>query len=127
MRASLVALVFLGGGIGSVARYALASAVQREMPGPFPSGTFAVNLLGSFAIGLVGALGLERAAISPEARVFLMVGILGGFTTFSSFAWETLGLISVRDVLRATLYVAGSVFFGLLGAWLGRLLGRIGT
>jgi len=127
VRASLVALVFLGGGIGSVARYALASAVQREMPGPFPSGTFAVNLLGSFAIGLVGALGLERAAISPEARVFLMVGILGGFTTFSSFAWETLGLISVRDVLRATLYVAGSVFFGLLGAWLGRLLGRIGT
>jgi len=127
VRASLVALVFLGGGIGSVARYALASAVQREMPGPFPSGTFAVNLLGSFAIGLVGALGLERAAISPEARVFLMVGILGGFTTFSSFAWETLGLLSVRDVLRATLYVAGSVFFGLLGAWLGRLLGRIGT
>jgi CrcB protein len=127
VRASLVALVFLGGGIGSVARYALASAVQREMPGPFPSGTFAVNLLGSFAIGLVGALGLERAAISPEARVFLMVGLLGGFTTFSSLAWETLGLLTVRDVLRATLYVALSVFLGLLGAWLGRLLGRIAT
>jgi fluoride exporter len=127
VRGTLVALVFVGGGIGSVLRYALATAVQRSAPGPYPSGTFAVNLAGCFAIGLVGALGLERAAISPEARVFLMVGILGGFTTFSSFAWETLGLLSVRDVLRATLYVAGSVFLGLLGAWLGRLLGRVGT
>ena len=56
-----------------------------------------------------------------------MVGILGGFTTFSSFAWETLGLLTLRDVLRAALYVAGSVFLGLVGVWLGRLLGRIGT
>jgi CrcB protein len=127
VRPGLLALVFIGGGIGSVLRYALATAVQRGSPGPFPSGTFAVNLLGSFAIGLVGALGLERAAISPEARVFLMVGLLGGFTTFSSLAWEALGLLSVRDVLRATLYVAGSVFLGVLGAWLGRLLGRMGT
>jgi len=127
VRPSLLALVFLGGGIGSVFRYVLATAVQRVSPGPFPSGTFAVNLLGSFAIGLVGALGLERAAISPEARVFLMVGILGGFTTFSSLAWETLGLLTVRDVLRATLYVGGSVLLGLCGAWLGRLLGRIAT
>jgi CrcB protein len=127
MRPGLLALVFVGGGIGSVLRYALATGVQRAAPGPFPLGTFAVNLAGCFAIGLVGALGLERAAISPEARVFLMVGILGGFTTFSSFAWETLGLLSVRDILRATLYVAGSVFLGLAGAWLGRLLGRLGT
>ncbi|MGE5715889.1 MAG: fluoride efflux transporter FluC, partial [Acidobacteriota bacterium] len=67
MRLSLVLLVFVGGGIGSVARYAMATALQRTLPGPFPVGTFAVNLLGCFAIGLVGALGLERAAISPEA------------------------------------------------------------
>ncbi len=127
LRPSLVALVFLGGGVGSVLRYVLASAVQHAAPGPFPSGTILVNVVGSFAVGLVGALGLERAAISPEARVFLMVGLLGGFTTFSSLAWEALGLLSVRDVLRATLYVAGSVILGLLGAWLGRLLGRMAT
>ncbi len=127
MRPSLVVLVFVGGGIGSICRYLLATGLQRSLPGPFPVGTFVVNLVGSFTIGLVGALGLERAAISPEARVFLMVGILGGFTTFSSFAWETLGLLSVRDLLRATLYVAGSVVLGLIGVWLGRLLGRIGT
>ena len=125
MRPALVALVFVGGGVGSVLRYALATAVQRALPGSFPAGTFLVNLAGCFAVGAVGALGLERAALSPEARTFLMVGILGGFTTFSSFAWETLGLLSVRDVARAGLYVGGSVALGLLGAVLGRALGRV--
>lgn len=127
MRPGLLLLVFAGGGIGSVLRYVLATTVQKGTGGPFPAGTFAVNVLGCFGIGLVGALGLERAAISPEARVFLMIGLLGGFTTFSSFAWESLGLLSVRDALRTALYLGGSVFLGLLGAWLGRLLGRIGT
>ncbi len=127
MKPSLLVLVFVGGGIGSVARYAMSAALQRSAPGPFPVGTFSVNLAGCFAIGVVGALGLERAALSPEARTFLMVGILGGFTTFSSFAWETLGLLSVRDVLRASLYVGGSVFLGLLGALLGRSIGRLGS
>lgn len=125
MKAGLVVLVFVGGGLGSVLRYALATVVQRAAPGAFPAGTFLVNLAGCFAIGVVGALGLERAALSPEARTFLMVGILGGFTTFSSFAWETLGLLTVRDVSRAALYVAGSVVLGLLGATIGRALGRI--
>jgi CrcB protein len=127
MRPSLFLLVFLGGGIGSVCRYAMATTLQKNFPGPFPVGTFFVNLLGCFVIGVVGALGLERAAISPEARTFIMVGILGGFTTFSSFAWESLGLLTVRDLLRASLYVGGSVFCGLLGAFLGRSMGRIGA
>jgi CrcB protein len=127
MRPFFLLLVFVGGGIGSVCRYAMATALQKGLPGPFPVGTFFVNLLGCFVIGLVGALGLERAAISPEARTFIMVGILGGFTTFSSFAWESLGLLTVRDLLRASLYVGGSVFLGLLGAFLGRAIGRIGA
>lgn len=127
MRVSLVLLVFVGGGIGSVCRYAMATALQRTYPGPFPVGTFTVNLLGCFAMGVVGALGLERAALSPETRTFIMVGILGGFTTFSSFAWESLGLLGVRDLFRASLYVGGSVFCGLLGAFLGRAMGRIGA
>lgn len=127
MRPSLLLLVFVGGGIGSVCRYAMSTALQRTLPGPFPAGTFTVNLAGCFAIGLVGALGLERAAISPEARLFIMVGLLGGFTTFSSFAWEALGLLTVKDILRATLYVGGSVFCGLLGTFLGRAIGRMGA
>lgn len=125
MRLSLVLLVFAGGGVGSVLRYGLATAVQRVTPGAFPAGTFLVNLAGCFAIGVVGTLGLERAGLSPEARTFLMVGVLGGFTTFSTFAWETLGLLSVKDVARAVLYVGGSVGLGLLGAVLGRALGRM--
>ena len=127
MRPGLVLLVFVGGGIGSVARYLLATTVQRNTPEGFPFGTFLVNLIGCFAVGFVGALGLERAALSPEARTFLMVGILGGFTTFSSFAWETLGLLSVRELLRAALYVGGSVVLGLLGTAAGRALGRVGA
>jgi CrcB protein len=127
MRPGLVLLVFVGGGAGSVARYLLATTVQRSAPGGFPFGTFVVNLIGCFAIGVVGALGLERAALSPEARTFLMVGILGGFTTFSSFTWETLGLLSARDLLRAALYAGGSVALGLLGTALGRALGRFGA
>jgi fluoride exporter len=125
LKPSLLALAFVGGGIGSVCRYAMTLALQQRLPGPLPIGTFSVNLAGCFAIGLVGALGLERAALSPEARTFLMVGILGGFTTFSSFAWETLELLTARDVLRATLYVGGSVLLGLTGAFLGRALGRL--
>jgi len=117
-------LVFVGGGIGSVCRYALGTRLQKTFPGPFPVGTFTVNAVGCLAIGLVAALGFERAALSPEARVFLMVGILGGFTTFSSFAYETLGLASIGDAARAVLYVASSVAAGLVGVWLGRALGR---
>jgi fluoride exporter len=127
MRPSLVFLVFVGGGIGSVARYLLATTVQRNAPGGFPFGTFLVNMIGCFAIGLVGALGLERAALTPDARAFLMAGVLGGFTTFSALTWETLVLLSARDVLRATLYVGGSVGLGLLGTVLGRAIGRIGA
>jgi CrcB protein len=126
MRPGLVLLVFVGGGAGSVARYLLATAVQRVAPGGFPLGTFLVNLVGCFAVGVVGALGLERAALSPEARTFLMVGVLGGFTTFSAFTWETLGLLGTRDLARAALYAGGSVFLGLAGTALGRAIGRAG-
>ena len=125
MQRGLYVLVFVGGGVGSVCRYLLGTRLQKAFPGPFPIGTFVVNALGCLAIGLVAALGLERAALSPEARVFLMVGILGGFTTFSSFAYETLGLVSIGDAARAALYVGASVFAGLAGAWLGRGLGRV--
>jgi CrcB protein len=125
LKPSLLLLAFVGGGIGSACRYALTLALHKSLPGPFPVGTFSVNLAGCFAIGLLGALGLERAAIPPEARTFLIVGVLGGFTTFSSFAWETLELLSARDVLRAAVYACGSVVLGLLGVFLGRALGRL--
>jgi CrcB protein len=125
MKLSSLVLAFLGGGIGSACRYAMTLVVQRSLPGPFPTGTFSVNLLGCFAIGLLGTLGLERAALSPEARTFLIVGVLGGFTTFSSFAWETLELLTARDFLRTGAYACGSLVLGLAGVYVGRAAGRL--
>ncbi len=83
--------VFIGGGIGSLARFLLSGAVQRSMGGIFPWGTLSVNVLGAFAIGAVWAAA-GRYDLLPGARAFIFVGIFGGFTTFSSFSLETWGL-----------------------------------
>lgn len=123
-RPALLGLVFLGGGLGSVLRYLLGVSVQRHALSAFPLGTLVVNLLGCLAVGFLGTLGLERAAFSPETRTFLLVGLLGGFTTFSSFAWETLALLSARQAALSLLYLTGSLAGGVGGAYLGRLLGR---
>ena len=122
-----ILLVFIGGGLGAVARYLLQGAVYRFTGASFPYGTIVVNILGCFTIGLLMSSMEERFMAAPSLRIFLTIGILGGFTTFSSFAWETLGLLSVKDVLRAALYVGGSIFLGLLGTLLGRSIGRLGA
>jgi fluoride exporter len=84
-------LVALGGAIGAVARYVVGTAVQSAAGGPFPLGTLSVNVLGCFLIGVLGAM----FAVAPghPARLFLITGVLGGFTTFSSFGFETLNLL----------------------------------
>ena len=83
--------VFIGGGIGSVGRFLLSGSVQRSIGGIFPWGTLSVNVLGSLAIGMIWAAA-GRYDLVPGARAFIFVGILGGFTTFSAFSVETLGL-----------------------------------
>src|SRR5262249_58402715 len=87
------ALVALGGLVGSVARFWLSGAVQRVNGSDFPIGTLAVNLLGSFVIGVVMALSLERGTLGPALRLFLTVGFCGGFTTMSTFSYETMALL----------------------------------
>jgi len=85
------ALVGFGGFIGSVARYLMAGAVHRVADRAlFPSGTLAVNVLGCLAIGFLGGLAESRGVLSASARLFLLIGVLGGFTTFSSFGFETM-------------------------------------
>jgi fluoride exporter len=117
--------VFLGGGLGASARYWLSGAVYRVLPSDFPYGNLVVNVLGCLLIGLLMTSLQERFAAAPPLRVFLTVGILGGFTTFSSFSFETFGLLRDGEMLRACLNVGGSVF-GCLGAtYLGSLLGRL--
>lgn len=118
-------VVLAGAGLGGLARYALGTWIMAKYGGTFPLGTFVINVSGSFFIGLLMALFTERLHPHPNWRLFTVVGILGGYTTFSSFEYETYQ--SVRDGAgwMGLLYVTGSVVLGYLGVWLGALaIGR---
>ena len=120
-----VLLVALGGGFGAVLRYWLGSAVQGSAPaGSFPLGTLVVNVCGCFAIGVLAELA-ERRGLSAEARAFLMVGILGGFTTFSAFANESVNAVRAGAAAAAVLNVASSVILCLVATWAGRSLSSL--
>jgi len=119
-----VALVALGGAIGSVARYGV-GALAAQLLGPtFPWGTLFVNLSGSFLIALLMHVALTGTTISLEMRIFLTTGIMGGFTTYSSFNYETLALIDQRAYALASLNLAATVVGCLLAGVLGLASGR---
>lgn len=113
--------VAIGGALGSVARYACSGLAVRWFGPHFPWGTLFVNVAGSFAIGVLGALAThgERPLIAGDARAFLIVGVLGGFTTFSSFSLETLTLARGGQLGAAGANVLVSVAVCLLAVWLG--------
>jgi fluoride exporter len=128
--ARLLLLIALGGAIGSVARFLLSLWVQPVRPGlpltHFPVGTLVVNVTGCLAIGVLHALfyGSPHAANErPELRAFLIVGVLGGYTTFSSFGRETLNLIGDNQLGAAAAYVLLSNALGLIAVWLGMRAG----
>jgi CrcB protein len=102
-------LVGVGGMIGSLFRYWLAGAVQRSVQDSLPLGTLVVNVLGCFAIGAFWAIFESRHWISLEVRLFVTVGILGGFTTFSAFGWDTFALLRKGDYLLAMANIGGNV------------------
>jgi CrcB protein len=113
--------VALGGALGSVARYACSSLASRWLGDGFPWGTLFVNVSGSFAIGFLAALVSAdgRPLLSSDARAFVTIGVLGGFTTFSSFSLETLNLVRGGAIGAAGANIALSLALCLLGAWLG--------
>lgn len=117
-----VLFVALGGGIGSVCRYLLQVGISRIAPMSFPGGTLIVNIIGCFAIGLLYGLTTRLPEFSIEWRLFLITGICGGFTTFSSFSYEGISLIMERNFLYFFMYLGGSVIIGLLATWVGILL-----
>ena len=114
-------LVGLGGALGSVARHGLNHVIhQRSLSSTFPLGIFVINISGSILIGvLAGILASGRTHLSYEIRTFLIVGVLGGFTTFSSFSLDTFALIRDGHVIQAALNVLGQVALSLLGVWAG--------
>ena len=117
-----VVWIALGGGAGAVARYWLAGAGQRLTDGQFPLGTLIVNLVGCLLIGFLGSLLTGPAIVREEVRLALLVGFLGGFTTFSTYGYETLALLSDREWWWAGANVMLSNVVGLLAVWLGHRL-----
>ncbi len=117
-----VGLVALGGALGAILRYLVTNWVQHRVDF-FPWGTVVVNLVGSFLIGMVLEMTL-RGYLSSHVRLLLAVGILGGFTTFSSLSWEMLTLLEEGDILPAFLYGFGSLVVGVFCAWLGSIVVR---
>jgi CrcB protein len=108
-----ILLIALFGAVGTLARYGLQGVIQTRAGSTFPHGTLVVNLTGCFFLGLIGQFTLNRMVISPDWRVAIAVGFFGGYTTFSSFGWETAKMLEDGEWLRATTYVAASVMAGL--------------
>lgn len=118
-------LVGLGGAIGAMARYAMGGLVGT-LPNGFPTATFLINILGSIAMGvLIGVLAKATPQYQNEIRLFVAVGVFGGFTTFSSFSLDAITLIERGDLLLATFYIVGSVLLAVAGLWLGLLAVRV--
>ena len=114
-------LIGLGGFIGSVARYLFSGYVQQLASGSFfPVGTATVNIVGCFIIGFLSQLAEARGAFSPEARVLVFVGVLGGFTTFSTFSNETVNLFRSGESTAALFNLGLQIIGGLGAVWLGR-------
>ena len=113
-----------GGSIGAVLRYVASSGVHLWLGRVFPYGTLLVNVLGSFIMGLLYELFLQRISVSDEVRALLLVGILGAFTTFSTFSMETISLIEQGDLSKAVLNVLLSVILCLSAAWFGLFVVR---
>ena len=116
-----ILFVALGGALGSVFRYLLGTWIQTASKSiDFPYGTLTVNLIGCFVIGFLAQLAEARGAFTSESRAFVFIGILGGFTTFSSFGNDTINLLRDGESFNALANVGANVILGLILVWLGR-------
>jgi fluoride exporter len=118
-------LVALGGAIGSGGRYLLSDLVQRYASSSFPYGTFVVNATGCLMFGVIVASADERFLIGSAMRTFLLMGVIGGFTTFSSFSFESVQLARNGEYLLAAVNGFGQLVVGFVGVWLGYVVARV--
>lgn len=117
-------LVVIGGGTGALARYVAASAIMTRFGGKFPLGTLVINVTGSFLIGFLMTILTERFKLDPNWRLLLVVGFLGGYTTFSSFEWETYSSVRDGGLWTGMLNVVSSVMLGYVAVTLGSVLAQ---
>ena len=116
--------VALGSAIGGVSRYLLGGLVQRMLDTTFPAGTLLVNVTGSFLLGAIIRYALDTPSLTPEVRAFLTIGFCGGYTTFSTFSYETVALLEDGEWARAGVYITASVVLSLIATFLGFALAR---
>lgn len=119
-----VLFIGLAGAAGSLSRYYVGMGLRRAGGDRFPWGTLAVNVIGSFAIGLVMAAFIARGQLDARVRIAITVGFLGGFTTYSSFAYETVTLMERRQFHVAAAYMGGTLMIGMMACWAGLTAGR---
>ncbi|TVM35174.1 fluoride efflux transporter FluC [Oceanidesulfovibrio marinus] len=117
-------LIGIAGGLGSLSRYGVSGLVHRIMGSEFPFGTFAANILGSFLFGFIWGISEESLAITPEARTIILTGFMGAFTTFSTFAFESTGMLRTGQLLPFAANVGGQIAIGFTLLWLGLALGK---
>ncbi|MGB3550788.1 MAG: fluoride efflux transporter CrcB [Candidatus Binatus sp.] len=118
-----VLLVAIGGGIGSATRYLVGGWFAARFGSAFPYGTFAINVTASFIIGFFLAFAQERVSFNPHLRLFVAVGFIGGYSTFSTFEYESVRLLQDGEMLLGAVYILGSVITGGLAAIGGIALG----
>ncbi len=116
--------VFIGGGVGAAMRYWMDGVVQRWTGSTFPYGTFVVNSLGCLMIGVIMTSLEERFLGNPSLRIFMTIGILGGFTTFSTFSYETVEMMRSAEYLYATANISLTLFTCLTSTYVGTIIGK---
>ena len=116
--------IAIGGALGALCRYGMTMGISSLIGRGFPYGTLVVNILGSFLMGAAYVIIVEEINVNPEWRVGITIGLLGAFTTFSTFSIETLNLLESGDAFKAGLNILLSISFCMLGCWLGMIIGR---
>lgn len=120
----MIFYVAVGSALGGVSRYLLGGLIQRLLDATFPVGTLVINISGSFLLGVIVRYAVETPTLTPEVRALLTIGFCGGYTTFSTFSYETVAMLKDGEWSRAGVYVAASLLLSLVGVLLGFALAR---